>query len=165
MIITIKDHYAPTNEAKSCKHGTSQKSQTPVSSQNKWYWSSAKAYLIHEIPLCGLKVGMWCTIKAKQINGPIWHSEAILVDLQDEYWKNYLCSSTIWGTMFCDTVKSWQPICINFYLWGYIKDRVYRMHSCMEEELNTWKFIRNNCESISVFLNSKKECMCVQTAF
>ena len=60
-------------------------SHKPVSSQNNWYWSSAKTYLIHEIPLCGLKVVMWCTIKAKQINGPIWHSEAILVDLQDEY--------------------------------------------------------------------------------
>jgi len=30
-------------------------------------------HLIHEIPLCGLKVVMWYTMKAKQINGPIWH--------------------------------------------------------------------------------------------
>lgn len=64
------------------------------------------------------------------------------------------------GSNFYDTVKSWQPICINFYLWGNIKDKIYGMCSCMEEELNTWKFLRNNCESMSVFLNSKRVYVC-----
>jgi len=42
-------------------------------------------------------------------------------------------SLTTWGTMFHDTVKSWQPICINFYLWGNIKNKLYKMCSCMVE--------------------------------
>lgn len=117
---------------------------------------------------------MWCTMKAKQINGPIWHSEAILVDLQDGYWQNSLWSShngtikytfTSWqqcgwfsqlGESRFVTVKSWQPICINFYLWGDVKDKVYKICSCNEEELNIWKFFWNNYsfKSISDFLNS-----------
>ena len=54
------------------------------------------------------------------------------------------------------TVKSWQLICINFYLWGDLKDKVYKICSCNEEELNIWKFFWNNnsFKSISDFLNS-----------
>jgi hypothetical protein len=51
-----------------------------VSAQSNQYWSPVNSHLIHEVPLHDIKVGVWYTMNAKQIIGPIFYTEIINSD-------------------------------------------------------------------------------------
>jgi hypothetical protein len=50
-----------------------------VSSQNNWYLNSVNSHFIHEVPLCDVKAGMWCSVNAKRTTGSIFCAETILI--------------------------------------------------------------------------------------
>jgi hypothetical protein len=42
-----------------------------INMQNNRYWSSQNPHLTHEVPLHPVKVGIWCTVSARRIVGPV----------------------------------------------------------------------------------------------
>jgi hypothetical protein len=48
-----------------------------INTQNNRYWSSQNPYLTHEALLHPVKVGVWCTLSARRIVGPVFFNETI----------------------------------------------------------------------------------------
>jgi hypothetical protein len=73
MKMTLTDYFSP-NEAWLLLH-------RHVSPENDQNCNSANPHLIHEVPPHDIKVGMWCAMNAKQITGPIFYVETILIGM------------------------------------------------------------------------------------
>jgi hypothetical protein len=43
-----------------------------VKSQGNRYWSTENPRSVHEVPLHDLKAGVWCAIRVRRVNGPVF---------------------------------------------------------------------------------------------
>jgi hypothetical protein len=48
-----------------------------VNSQNNRYWSAENARFVHELPLHDEINGVWCSISARRIIGPIYYDGTV----------------------------------------------------------------------------------------
>ncbi|PSN47830.1 hypothetical protein C0J52_16446, partial [Blattella germanica] len=46
-------------------------------SHNNCHWSTQNPNLIHQVPLHDLKIGVWCTMRAKRVIESIFFNEAV----------------------------------------------------------------------------------------
>jgi hypothetical protein len=43
--------------------------------QNNRYWSSQNRHLTHEVLLHQVKVGVWCALSARRVDGPVFFQQ------------------------------------------------------------------------------------------
>jgi hypothetical protein len=48
-----------------------------VNSQNNRYWSAENLHSVHEVPLYGVKIVVWCAISEHRIIGPVFFQKTI----------------------------------------------------------------------------------------
>jgi hypothetical protein len=64
-----------------------------VSSQNNWYWTFENLFLIHEVPLHDLTVGVWCFMNPKQNIEPVSYMKTTGSDRCVRLIDGILCTS------------------------------------------------------------------------